>query len=95
MELMGAASRASTRGPADWLTGQVWMDEIAILPDRRCKPLCAPTQPSTAPGWTWRAMAASNQAPGRVRVNASGSRLTALAPRASIDLMRKASRTWT
>jgi hypothetical protein len=54
-----------------------------------------PTQPSTALGWTWRAMAASNQAPGRVRVNASGSRLTALAPRASIDLMRKASRTWT
>jgi|CZLB01.1.fsa_nt_gi hypothetical protein len=33
MEVMGAASRASTRGPADWLTGQVWMDEIAILPD--------------------------------------------------------------
>jgi len=32
---------------------------------------------------------------GRVRVNASGSRLTALAPRASSDLMRKASRTWT
>jgi quercetin dioxygenase-like cupin family protein len=33
MEVMGAASRASALGPADWFTGQVWMDEIAILPE--------------------------------------------------------------
>lgn len=33
MDVMGAASRASTPGPPDWFTGQVWMDEIATLPE--------------------------------------------------------------
>ncbi len=33
MEVMGAASRASISGPADSFTGQVWIDEIAVLPD--------------------------------------------------------------
>ena len=33
MEVMGAASRVSSRGPADWFTGQVWIDEIAVLPE--------------------------------------------------------------
>jgi quercetin dioxygenase-like cupin family protein len=33
MEVVGAASRASMRGPADSFTGEVWVDEIAVLPD--------------------------------------------------------------
>jgi quercetin dioxygenase-like cupin family protein len=33
MEVTGAAERPSTRGPAEWFTGEVWTDEIALLPD--------------------------------------------------------------
>lgn len=32
MDVTGADDRRSTRGPADWFTGDVWMDEIAVLP---------------------------------------------------------------
>jgi hypothetical protein len=32
MELKPAASRTSAAGPADWFTGQVWMDELGALP---------------------------------------------------------------
>ena len=32
MEVTGAAERPSARGPAEWFTGEVWMDEIASLP---------------------------------------------------------------
>jgi len=31
MEVTGAAARPSTRGPAEWFTGEVWTDEIASL----------------------------------------------------------------
>ena len=32
MEVTGAAERPSARGPAEWFTGEVWMDEIASMP---------------------------------------------------------------
>lgn len=32
MELKPAASRVISDGPAEWFTGQVWMDELAALP---------------------------------------------------------------
>ena len=32
MEVTGAAERPSARGPDEWFTGEVWMDEIASLP---------------------------------------------------------------
>jgi quercetin dioxygenase-like cupin family protein len=32
MEVKGAASRASSPGPAERFAGQVWIDEIAVLP---------------------------------------------------------------
>ena len=33
MEVTGAAERPSARGPAECFTGEVWTDEIALLPD--------------------------------------------------------------
>ena len=33
MRVTGAAECPSTRGPAEWFTGEVWTDEIALLPD--------------------------------------------------------------
>lgn len=32
MDVTEASARKSTRGPSDWFTGEVWMDEIASLP---------------------------------------------------------------
>jgi quercetin dioxygenase-like cupin family protein len=31
MDVMGAAARPTTPGPAEWFTGQVWLDEIAAV----------------------------------------------------------------
>ena len=33
MEVTGVGARPSKRGPADWFTGEVWMDEVASLPE--------------------------------------------------------------
>ena len=33
MRVTGAAECPSTRGPTEWFTGEVWTDEIALLPD--------------------------------------------------------------
>jgi len=33
MEVTGATERPSARGPAECFTGEVWTDEIALLPD--------------------------------------------------------------
>ena len=33
MEVAGAADRPTSSGPAEWFTGQVWMDEVAVLPE--------------------------------------------------------------
>ena len=33
MQVNGAAERPTTRGPAEFFTGEVWMDEIATLPE--------------------------------------------------------------
>jgi quercetin dioxygenase-like cupin family protein len=33
MEVSGAAERPVTRGPGEWFTGEVWLDEIAVLPE--------------------------------------------------------------
>lgn len=31
-DVKGAGERRSTPGPADWFTGQVWMDEVGAMP---------------------------------------------------------------
>lgn len=51
MELKPAASRVSAAGPADWFTGQVWMDELGVLPGPGVRALRVTFSPGARTAW--------------------------------------------
>ena len=51
MELKPATSRVSAAGPADWFTGQVWMDELATLPGTAVRTLRVTFSPGARTAW--------------------------------------------
>ncbi len=51
MELKPAASRAISPGPAEWFTGQVWMDALADLPGTRVRVLRVTFSPGARTAW--------------------------------------------
>jgi quercetin dioxygenase-like cupin family protein len=51
MELKPAASRVSTAGPADWFTGQVWMDDLGALPGLGVRALRVTFSPGARTAW--------------------------------------------
>jgi quercetin dioxygenase-like cupin family protein len=51
MELNPAASRTSAAGPADWFTGQVWMDELGALPSAGIRTLRVTFSPGARTAW--------------------------------------------
>jgi|GEM_PF-4615604 len=51
MELKPAASRMSATGPADWFTGQVWLDELGALPSAGIRALRVTFSPGARTAW--------------------------------------------
>ena len=51
MEFKPASSRVSSAGPADWFTGQVWMDELAALPGTAVRALRVTFSPGARTAW--------------------------------------------
>jgi quercetin dioxygenase-like cupin family protein len=51
MELKPAASRVISDGPAEWFTGQVWMDELAALPGPGVRALRVTFSPGARTAW--------------------------------------------
>lgn len=51
MELKPAASRVSSAGPAEWFTGQVWMDELGALPGLAVRALRVTFAPGARTAW--------------------------------------------
>jgi quercetin dioxygenase-like cupin family protein len=51
MELKPAASRVSAAGPADWFTGQIWMDELGVLPGPGVRALRVTFSPGARTAW--------------------------------------------
>jgi quercetin dioxygenase-like cupin family protein len=51
MELKPAPSRVSAAGPADWFTGQVWMDELGVLPGPGVRALRVTFSPGARTAW--------------------------------------------
>lgn len=51
MEVNGAGERSSAPGPADWFTGQVWMDEVGALPAEAARALHVHFTPGARTAW--------------------------------------------
>ena len=51
MEFKPAASRVSSAGPAEWFTGQVWMDELGALPGLAVRALRVTFSPGARTAW--------------------------------------------
>ena len=51
MEFKPAASRVSSAGPAEWFTGQVWMDELGALPGLAVRALRVTFAPGARTAW--------------------------------------------
>ena len=51
MKLKRASSRVAAAGPADWFTGQVWMDELATLPGTAVRALRVTFSPGARTAW--------------------------------------------
>ena len=51
MEFKPAASRVSSAGPAEWFTGQVWMDELGALPGLSVRALRVTFSPGARTAW--------------------------------------------
>jgi quercetin dioxygenase-like cupin family protein len=52
MKIMKNGERASIKGPADWFTGTVWLNEIATKPDSpRVRCVCVTFEPGARTAW--------------------------------------------